>query len=398
VTEQVADPRPSAPERASVPIVRFGLLLGVLAMGYGVLFAMLDEFRDEYGISEGALGLVIGIGFLTSFAAQIGIAPLADRGHARRLVIAGVALNAVGLLMMALATSFWPLLLGRFVAGLGVGIAHPAIRRIVILRDPDHLGHNLGVLLAWDVAGFAAGPALAALVVGPLGLSAPFLLVAGGAIAAALSIVNVRVDESVPVAGAPRFAFDLLGNRAFAGAVVLGCAVFMMIGTFDALWSLVMDDLDAADWIANLGITLFALPLIFLGALGGRISQRVGPYRFATLGLLIGASAMFLYGVLPGAGWMFALVMVHAINDGLTVSSTGVAVGLAVEPERQAGAQGVLGGMQTLTAGLTAIAAGVIYESAGRTVAYTACAVGMLALVAIGVRLAGPAWRLSGRG
>jgi MFS family permease len=398
MTEQVAAREASAPEQSSGSILRFGLLLGILAMGYGVLFAMLDEFRDEYGIGEGALGLVIGLGFLMSFAAQIGIAPLADRGHARRLVVAGVALNALGLVMMALATSFLPLLLGRFVTGLGVGTAYPAIRRIVILRDPDHLGHNLGTLLAWDVAGFAAGPALAALVIGPLGLSAPFLLVAGGAVVAAASVLRIRVDESATVAGTPRFALDLLRHRPFAGAVVLGCAVFMMIGTFDALWSLVMDDLDAAEWIANLGITLFALPLIFLGALGGRLAQRIGPFRFGTVGLALGAAFMFLYGVLPGAGWLFAVVMVHSINDALTVSSTGVAVGMTVDPGRQAGAQGVLGGMQTLTAGLTAIAAGALYEAAGRTVAYGACAAGMLLLVVVGVRLAGPAWRLSGRG
>jgi MFS family permease len=396
VTEQLAAHDTDAPDRPSGSVIRFGLLLGVLAMGYGVLFAMLDEFRDEYGIAEGRLGFVIGVGFLTSFVAQILIAPLADRGHARRLVVLGVAMNAVGLLLMATATTFVPLLLGRVVAGLGVGTAYPAIRRIVILRDPEHLGHNLGTLLAWDVAGFAAGPALAAVLIGPFGVSAPFLVVAGAAVLAAASVVRVRVDESVPAPGTPRLAVDLLRIRPFAGAVVLGCAVFMMIGAFDALWSLVMSDLDAAEWIANLGITLFALPLIFLGSLGGRLAQRIGPFRFATLGLVGGAGFMFLYGVLPGAGWLFAVVMVHSINDALTVSSTGVAVGMSVDPSRQAGAQGVLGGLQTLTAGMTAIWTGALYEAAGRTVAYTVCAVGMLTLVAIGVWLAGPAWRLSG--
>ena len=51
-----------------------------------------------------------------------------------------------------------PLLAGRFVMGVGVGMAVPAIRRIVILGDPVNLGHNLGRLLAADVAGFAARP------------------------------------------------------------------------------------------------------------------------------------------------------------------------------------------------------------------------------------------------
>ena len=55
--------------------------------------------------------------------------------------------------------------------GLGAGMAMPAIRRIVILADPEHLGHNVGLLLAADVAGFAVGPAISAVLVGPFGIA-----------------------------------------------------------------------------------------------------------------------------------------------------------------------------------------------------------------------------------
>ena len=65
---------------------------------------------------------------------------------------------------------------------------------------------------------------------------------------------------------------------------MLGCAVWLMIGTFDALWALVLDDLNTDEWIANLGITLFALPLILFGSPGGRLAQRVGPFRVGTFG------------------------------------------------------------------------------------------------------------------
>jgi hypothetical protein len=105
---------------------------------------------------------------------------------------------------------------------------------------------------------------------------------------------------------------------------------------------------------------------------------------------------MFLYGVMPGAGAIFAVAMFHAVNDGFTVSSTGVAVGVTAPAERQAGAQGVLGGAQTLTAGLTALVTGVLYEHFGRAVAYGVSASAMVTLVAIGVTLAGPAWRMHG--
>jgi uncharacterized membrane protein YjjP (DUF1212 family) len=91
---------------------------------------------------------------------------------------------------------------------------------------------------------------------------------------------------------------------------------------------------------------------------------------------------------------MLAISIVHAINDGLTVSSAGVAVGLVVPVERQASAQGLLGGAETLVAGITATIIGQIYQHLGRTVAYTTCAAAMVALIISGALLSGTSWRL----
>jgi MFS family permease len=381
--------------RAPRNLVMLWLVGGVLAAGYGVLFTLLDEFRDEHGIGESALGAVIGIGFVAGFVAQVTIAPLADRGHARTLVIAGMLLNVVGLLIMAASTSVAPLLGGRFVSGVAAGMAVPAIRRIVIVADPANLGHNLGRLLAADVAGFAAGPALSAAIVGPLGIPAPFIVIAAATLGLTPFVVRTTVQETAEPP-TERFAFDLLRHRPFAGAVALGSAVWLMIGAFDALWSVALDDLEASDWLANLGITLFALPLVVFGAIGGRLAQRVGPFRVGTLGLALGAGYMALYGVMPGAWAMFAVAMVHSVSDGLTVSSTGVAVGMVVPAERQAGAQGLLGGLQTLTAGVAAPVVGVLYEYAGRAAAYSVAAALMAALVATGAYLARGSFGLRG--
>jgi MFS family permease len=379
-------------------LVTFGLVLATMAMGYGALFSMLDDIRDTYGVEETALGAVIGMGFFAGFLAQVLIAPLADRGHARVLVLVGMGLNVAGLVMLAAARDFVPLLAGRFVMGIGVGMAVPAVRRIVILAEPARMGHNLGRLLAADVGGFAAGPAVAALLVGPLGIPGPFLVIAGGTVAALPFVIRNSGAADGPVDDAPsqRLAFDLLRIRPFAGAVLLGCAVWVMIGSFDALWSVALDDLDTAEWIANLGITLFALPLVVFGAVGGRLAQRVGPFRVGTIGLLLGATFMFAYGLVPSGVAMFVVAMLHSISDGLTISSTGVAVGMVVPGERQAGAQGMLGGAQTLMAGLTALLAGAMYDNFGRTTAYAVAGTTMLILIIGGVALTGSAWRLRG--
>ena len=261
MTTSPPDVAPSAalrePPSPNTLFFAFGGLMASLAAGYGVLFTIVDDYRDEYGISETAIGFVIGIGFVAAFLSQVLIAPLADRGHARRVVLFGVAINVVGLLLMGFSTTLTPILIGRFISGIGIGAAIPAARRIVILADPNHLGQNLGRLLAADVFGFALGPAISALLVGPFGIPAPFVVVAVATAILLPFVARVQVAES-DTPPKRRLAVDLLAIRPFVGAVVFGAALFVMIGSFDALWAVVHKDLGTNEWIANLGITLFA--------------------------------------------------------------------------------------------------------------------------------------------
>jgi MFS family permease len=390
ITTPTRDPQPTPPSPLVLMAV-FGGLSALLAAGYGVLFTIVDDYRTEYGISETAIGVVIGAGFIAGFVSQVVIAPLADRGHAKAVVAAGVAVNVAGLLLMGIGTTLPLILAGRLVSGIGIGAASPAIKRIVILADPDHLGQNLGRLLAADVFGFAMGPAVSAVLVGPFGIPSPFIVVAVATAALLPVVTRVHVTESVDPARR-RLALDLLKIRPFAGAVLFGAVAFVMVGSFDALWAVVHDDLGTSEWIANLGIILFALPLVALGPFGGRLAQTFGPFRLGTIGLLAGAMFMFSYGLLPTGGAIFAVAMIHSVGDGLTISSAGVAAGMVVPADRQAGAQGVLGAGQAVAAGVMAVVTGALYESIGRTAAYGVCAGVMVALTGAGAWLARSAW------
>jgi len=382
-----------SPPSARTLLVAFGGLSAALAAGYGVLFTIAADYRDEYGISESWIGVIIGLGFIAGFLSQITIAPFADRGHAKQLVLAGVFVNVIGLVLMAFGTSLVPILIGRFISGIGIGAATPAIKRIVVLADPANLGQNMGRLLAADVFGFAIGPAISAVLVGPFGIPAPFLVVAAITLILLPMVARVDVVEAVDPPKR-RFAIDLLRRREFAGAVVLGAVAFAMIGAFDALWDVVHKDLDTADWIANLGITLFGLPLIFLGPTGGRLAQDRGPFQVGPAGLFFASGLMVIYGFLPAGGLIFAVAMVHAVSDGLTISSAGVAVSMVVSPDRQAGAHGVVGAAQAMSAGVMASVTGVLYGTYGQTVAYTVAGVVMAVMTSVAVWLARPAWGL----
>ena len=365
-------------------------------MGYGVMFTVLDDFRDKYGITEAQLGIIVGVGFLTGFLSQILFAPLADKGHAKKLVMTGIAIEIVGTLFMVFGQAFFPLISGRFLAGFGVGISEPALRRILILSDPERMGQNLGLIVSASVAGFTAGPIVSALTADTLGIAAPFLIVAVLLVFIAYGLFNLQFQEAnIEDAPTQRLAFDMLRIRPLAGAIVIGLALFAMIGTFDAVWSVMMDDMEAPTWVANLGISLFALPMIFLAPRGGRLTQKVGPFKASMTGLSIGAVCLVMYGTLWSPYPMLAVGIIHGIVDGLTITGGSAAVALVAPRERLASAQGLYGGLQTLTGGIAAVLAGTAYGIIGRAT-FIWCAVAMLLFIAIGSWLAKDSLHITG--
>ena len=369
------------------------ITIGVSSCLYGVMFTMLDDYRNSFGITESALGLIVGVGFFTSFIGQVSIAPLADRGRARQLIILGLGLEVIGCIGMAFGETFKVLLISRIIMGFGAGAALPALRRVIIVADPENFGRNLGRILSFEVAGFAAGPVFSVVLVAPFGIPGPFIFLATTISLFILVVSRIKVPETAKEnQPTERFAIDLLKNRAIASGILIGVALFFMIGVFDSLWVLMMDDLKAAQWMANVGVSVFVLPLILLGPFGGKFVQRIGPYRAGSFGMILGALFMTGYGLVATPALMMVVFFFHSINDGFFVTGAGVAVGTSAPLERQAGAQGLLGGMETLAGGVAASFAGVAYDHLGRATTFIGTGVIMLVLIAGARLLAGSHW------
>jgi len=92
---------------------------------------------------------------------------------------------------------------------------------------------------------------------------------------------------------------------------------------------------------------------------------------------------------------MLAVGVIHGVVDGLTVTGGSAAVALVAPRERLASAQGLYGGLQTLTGGIAAVLAGAAYGVIGRAT-FLWCAGAMLLFIAIGSWLAKDSLRLKG--
>lgn len=151
-----------------------GWTLGVLTAIYLVNFIdrqilpiLLPQVKAEFGLSDSALGLLVGPTFALFYATMgLPLALLADRMDRRRLIAASLTLFSAMTIVCGLVTQFWQLAVARVLTGVGEAGTGPASQTMITDMYPPQkraraqavyaTGANLGVLVA-----FAAGGAIA---------------------------------------------------------------------------------------------------------------------------------------------------------------------------------------------------------------------------------------------
>jgi len=169
---------PSAP--ASSPSAREPVIggrvwtLGILTSIYLVNFIdrqilpiLLPQVKAEFGLSDSALGLLVGPTFALFYATMgLPLALLADRVDRRKLIAISLALFSAMTMVCGLVTQFWQLAVARILTGVGEAGTGPASQTMITdLYPPQRRaraqalyasGSNLGVLVAFAVGGVIA--------------------------------------------------------------------------------------------------------------------------------------------------------------------------------------------------------------------------------------------------
>ena len=264
-------------------------------MSLGAVFTMLGEFRDQLGISETGLGVMVALGFFAALVSQIALARYADRGHSTSMIRMGLLMLVASHLTMAVSTELWHLIGSRMVLGIGLGLIFPSVRRIVIVHDPSAVGANLGTLGSFDVSGFAIGPLVAAVLVEAFGFRAPFIGLA--IMTAAIVPFVARLPADTGVTGTEKKVVRvLLRRRGMQATLVVAAGWFAMLGAFESVWAVLLTDLGAATWTIGLTLTIIVLPMVVMAPWGGRVAQRHGPLRTAAVGVLVALPCVVAYG------------------------------------------------------------------------------------------------------
>jgi predicted MFS family arabinose efflux permease len=374
------------PLARSTPILAASMALGA---GIGLIFPLLAEFQDRYGFSAAGLGLISGASFLAALVSGVLLAGLADRGHARMLLVGGLVLSALGLFWFAIGTELWQFVGARLLEGLGAGVFFPAARKVITSGDPLQAGRRLGTLTSAELGGFLLGPVIGSGLTQLIGLDAPFVLIGSVKLGLAAWLAGVALPPVVVDTGrrSPLASVGMLRRPAISGAALLSLALFLPVGAYDALWSRYLTDRGAGTVFIGVGLSLYAVPVILLAPWGGRIADRLGPVRAASWALLVIVPATAAYGLLAWPVAITAVALVEGVPQAVANPSVQTAMLRACRPEEVAAGQGLANAVNQVGAAATALAAPVVYEATGSAVVFVGIGVVMAVLFGAGLAL-----------
>ena len=305
---------------------------------YAALAPLLPHYADEFDLSKGQAGLLVGAYAAGALIAALPGGLAAARFGPRRTVIAGLVLMAVASVAFGFAGSAAALGAARFAQGIGSALSWTGGLSWLVAGTPrERRGEMIGTAMGAAIFGALLGPGLGAVAEG-LGPEPVFSAIAG--VSALLVAWALRTPATPP---------DPQPARAYLGAlrepVVLGALWLIVLPAvlFGAISVLVPLDLDGAGWsaagIAAAFIGAAAIEMV-VAPLWGRFSDRRGrllPLRIAlaggvaaTAGLALASRPALIVALLVatavtfGAFWAPAIAL---LADG--AERIGLAQGLA---------------------------------------------------------------------
>lgn len=369
----------------SSSLVTQRILLGsafILAASNSLVFALMGNLQDEYGFTDAGLGFIAAAAFLASFTMMVLVAPFADRGHAKRLLVVGTLLAIIANLIFSVGSTLWVFVLARAIGGMATGCFMPPAYAMMASLSTTGTSERMGAMRGIELAGFVTGPVIGGFLVGPLGLRWPFVIFAGTAAVATAIVSTQHLPTLVRTGESNRLAFGLLRHRSVVVPLLFLIAIALPVGIYDSLWDRYLTDLGASDLVVGLSLAAYATPFVLLSRFGGRLADRTNRVTVAFVALLFIAPLTATYGLFA-TPWL--PIMFGVVEASFQAAAQPAASGMLANgapPGRAAAAQGLAGAFNQLIAAAVAILATWGY---GHLSARTIFALAGLGLLVIGL-------------
>jgi MFS family permease len=130
--------------------------------------------------------------------AQLGTGALSDRIGRKSMIVAGMWIQAIGILLVIAGTGFGMWLLAMCLLGLGTALVYPTLLAAISdVAHPDWRASAVGVYRLWRDGGYAVGALLAGALADALGVNWAIGAVAGLTFASGVIVLG-RMYETLP--------------------------------------------------------------------------------------------------------------------------------------------------------------------------------------------------------
>jgi len=347
------------------------------AIGIGIVFPIMPDLMNRVGAASTAEGALWGGIMMSAYAAAMFlcgpiIGSLSDAYGRKPILIAALLTLTLDYVIMAMAQTYWVLLLGRIIAGMAGATYITATAYISDIAKPEQRGASFGMIGAAFGIGFVLGPALGGMASG-LHITAPFWIAAG------LSALNVAfglfiLPESLKPENRRSFGradLNPFGSilRAFAipglAAPLVCIFVFEFANlVYPTLWAFWGREVFAWDGF-TIGLSLSAYGVLIAIVQAGllpRLTRSLGDGR--TLILASGAAIVGMVGFgFAGAIWAVAVFLpIAALSDMAPPLMTAFAAN-RVGDDQQGLVQGVIASLSSVAAVAAPIALTGVFET-----------------------------------
>jgi len=244
------------------------------------------------GVSLSAITSLIAINQVTSLLGAL-IGPMSDRLGYRKMMIAGMAMLAIGMLAAAIFPIYAVVLVALFLAGLGKSIFDPAVQAWVGNRVPYHRrARVMGIMETSWSASTLIGIPLVAILMDRYGWQSPFLVMGGLGCIGAVALFFIIPDQPGPTSRKVSPA-EYLGaySRLIANKPALGALgyVFFVSAANDNLFVVYGAWLEKSFGLGivalGLGTSLIGVAELAGEGLTAAVSDRIGLKRSLVAGL-----------------------------------------------------------------------------------------------------------------
>ncbi|MGD0464924.1 MAG: MFS transporter [Tepidisphaeraceae bacterium] len=324
------DPPGSQPPKGALGAIFLIVFMDLL--GFGIIIPLLPLYAAQYHASPLDIGLLFSIFSGCQFIASPILGAISDRFGRRPVLIFSQLGSALGYLLLGVVMNlhwvhpFYALLLiycSRFIDGLSGGNISTAQAYISDVTTPQNRARGMGVIGAAFGVGFAAGPALAALLV-TFHPALPGYVAAVMSLAAMLQTVfrlpESRVHQPAtsgqwlhPSRFAPIFRHARLVQLLLIAFISI--AAFVMLESMLALFLSSNRTFSFGGWQVGLYYAYLGVVIaVVQGGFIGRLTRQFGEWPLAIIGPVLVALGMATLAIVGFTPILLILIVGGGIN------------------------------------------------------------------------------------